>query len=110
MGHLFRLVLAAVLGAFVILSLAIGMARHSAELLAPFHLFLFVVLVVLYVVPTALALYRNCADTAWITALNILLGWTFFGWIIALGWAATGKPRIVPPSAPATPIHPVPGH
>ena len=91
MSHLFRLLTAAGLLASVFLVIAVGLARHNADLAAPFHLFGFIILLVLYLVPTALALYRNCKATAWIAALNILLGWTLFGWAIAMGWSATGK-------------------
>jgi hypothetical protein len=103
MSHLFRLLVAAGLVAFGILVIAVGMARHSADLLAPFHLFAFVALVVLYIAPSALAVHRNCAAVAWIIALNILFGWTFFGWFIALGWAASGKVAMAHPTLPSPP-------
>lgn len=106
MSHLVRLFVAAGLAAFGILVIAVGLARHNADLLAPFHLFAFLALVGLYVVPSALAVYRNCVAVAWIIALNILLGWTFIGWVVALGWAASGKVAVVhstlpPPAGPA---------
>ena len=110
MSHLIRLFIAAGIVACGILAIALGLARHSADLLAPFHLFVFLVLVALYLVPTGLALYRNCTATAWIAALNILLGWTLFGWVIALGWAASGKAGVLPPSTPGRPIRFVSGH
>jgi hypothetical protein len=103
MSHLFRLFVAAGLVAFGILVIAIGMARHTADLLAPLHLFLFLALVALYVVPSALAVYRNCTAVAWIIALNILLGWTFLGWFLALGWAASGKVAVVNHTLPSPP-------
>ena len=103
MSHLFRLFVAAVLVAFGILVIAVGLARHDSELAAPFHLLALLVFVVLYVVPSALALYRNCRATRWIVALNILLGWTLFGWAIALGWAASGKLAVVHPTLPSPP-------
>jgi len=110
MGNMLRLFVAAGLVAFAILVIAIGLARNTAALLAPVHLILFIVLVAAYVLPTALALYRSCAATGWIAALNILLGWTLFGWVVALGWAAGGKISTVHPSTPAPPVQPIPGH
>jgi hypothetical protein len=47
--------------------------------------------------------------TVWIAALNILLGWTLFGWVIALGWAASGKVRRLQLSTPTRSIRSVPG-
>ena len=108
MGQLFRLVTATVLGALLILAIAVGLARQNAELLAPFHLLLFLILVAGYFIPSALALYRNCAATAWIVVVDLVFGWTLFGWVVALGWAARGR-TIVPASKPAGPIHHVPG-
>ena len=110
MPNMLRLLVAAGLVAFAILVIAIGLARNTAALLAPVHLILFVVLVAGYLLPTAIALYRGCAATRWIAALNILLGWTLFGWVIALGWAASGKISAARPSIPAPPVQPIPGH
>jgi hypothetical protein len=110
MNNLLRAFFTAGLIVVAIMMIAVGLARHSAELLHPLHLILFVAVVVLYLVPSALALYRNCNAAAWIAALNILLGWTLFGWVIALGWAASGKARTRPPSIPARPIRSAPGH
>lgn len=110
MSHLIRLFLAAGLVACGILAIALGLARHNADLLAPFHFFVFLVFVALYLVPTALALYRNCTAIPWVAALNVLLGWTLIGWVIALGWAASGKVRMLPPATPQRPIRFVSGH
>ena len=89
---------------------ALGFARNDTNLLAPVHLMLFVLGVLVYLLPTGLAMYRDCRATIWIAAINVLLGWTIFGWVASLGWAATGKMR--PPFAPIAPppVHPVPGH
>ena len=40
-----------------------------------------------YFLPTILAFARNKRDTTAILVLNILLGWTVIGWVIALVWA-----------------------
>jgi hypothetical protein len=48
---------------------------------------LFVLSVIVYLAPTALALSRNHPDALAIAALNILLGWSFIGWVIAIVWA-----------------------
>jgi hypothetical protein len=86
------------LAALAVLSFALGMAHNRSALLGPAELLLFAIGIVFYLLPTGLALYRDCASSAWIAALNVLLGWTVFGWVIAIGWATVGKtrPMIVP--------------
>jgi hypothetical protein len=58
---------------------------------SPIHLLivLFVALVfcVPYFVPSIIALYKRKSNRGAILAMNILLGWTFVGWIVALVWA-----------------------
>jgi len=49
-----------------------------------------VVLLALYFAPSLVALLRGCkASGGGIIMLNLLLGWTVLGWIIALVWAAS---------------------
>ncbi|MGO9323335.1 MAG: superinfection immunity protein [Terracidiphilus sp.] len=110
MNNLLRLLVIVGLGAGAIAMVALGLERHNADLLAPLNLLLFVAAVLVYVLPTGLAMYRDCKSTAWIVVVNLLLGWTIFGWFVALGWAAGGKIREpFHPSAPP-PVHPVPSH
>jgi hypothetical protein len=40
-----------------------------------------------YFLPAILAFARNKRDTTSILLLNLFLGWTFVGWVIALVWA-----------------------
>jgi hypothetical protein len=87
MTHLLRVLIVAGLATLAVLAFAVGMARNGNALLGPAHLLLFVVVFVLYLTPTFLAAYRDCQSSAWIAALNVLLGWTLFGWAVALGWA-----------------------
>jgi hypothetical protein len=42
---------------------------------------------VIYFLPTILAFARNKRDTAAILLLNLFLGWTMIGWVVALVWA-----------------------
>ena len=47
-----------------------------------------------YMIPTVIAGVRNHHQTVPIALLNVLLGWTFIGWVAALVWSAsavTGK-------------------
>lgn len=42
---------------------------------------------VLYFLPSIIAIARSKRDTTAILVLNLLLGWTAIGWVIALVWA-----------------------
>ena len=44
---------------------------------------------VIYFLPTLIALSRKRDNCAAIFALNLFAGWTFIGWIIAIVWAST---------------------
>lgn len=46
----------------------------------------------LYVLPLIEAKLRRRANFASIAIVNIFLGWTFIGWVVALAWACSGKP------------------
>jgi hypothetical protein len=46
-----------------------------------------------YFVPTFIAVTRGHPNTAAIVALNILLGWSFLGWVAALVWSLTSFDR-----------------
>jgi hypothetical protein len=46
-------------------------------------------LVALYFMPTIVAAGRHKQNTGAILALNLFLGWTAIGWIVALVWALT---------------------
>lgn len=41
----------------------------------------------MYFLPTIVALVRSKRDTGAIFVLNLFLGWSVIGWIIALVWA-----------------------
>jgi hypothetical protein len=110
MNHLLRLLVIGGLAAGAIVVIALGLARNDAGLMAPVDLTLFLVAVVAYLLPAGLAVYRDCKATVWIVAVDVLLGWTVFGWVIALGWAASGKAREARPTIVAPPTHPLPGH
>jgi hypothetical protein len=50
---------------------------------------LFVLSLALYFLPTIIALLWNKRNTLAISMLNLLLGWTFIGWVVALVWSVT---------------------
>ena len=46
--------------------------------------------IAIYLLPTIVVIGRRRNNALAIIALNILLGWTFIGWVAALVWALTG--------------------
>lgn len=46
-------------------------------------------LLCLYFLPTGMALLREHQNTLAIFLLNLFLGWSLIGWVVALVWAAT---------------------
>jgi hypothetical protein len=54
-------------------------------LFGPFFGFGFVI----YFLPTIVALVRHKRKVVSILLLNLFLGWTLIGWIVALVWAST---------------------
>jgi len=57
---------------------------------------LLIVALLLYFVPSVVAFVRSHHNKWAIFALNLLLGWTFLGWIAALVWSLT-RPSPQPP-------------
>jgi len=52
-------------------------------------------LALLYFCPAIIAWYRWHGQRRAIFALNLLTGWTFFGWVGALVWSLVGVDRSV---------------
>jgi hypothetical protein len=46
----------------------------------------------LYFIPAIVARRREHHNAGAITVLNVFLGWTLLGWVIALVWAMTSRP------------------
>ena len=63
MNNLLRLIIVGAVLVLAVLGIGLGMAGNTADLLAPFHMLLFGIAVVVYIVPTALAFYRDCKST-----------------------------------------------
>lgn len=76
-----------------------------------FHPIFLLISLFLYFLPAFLA--RNKPNFTAILVLNILTGWTFIGWIVALVWALSGEPQrqatAPPPPVAAAPAQPTAG-
>jgi hypothetical protein len=49
-----------------------------------------------YFIPALVAWRRDHKSLPFVFCLNAMLGWTFFGWVVALVWAITGPSRRAP--------------
>jgi hypothetical protein len=47
-------------------------------------------LLTIYFLPSGVAAHRKCKAANGIVVVNLFLGWTFVGWVVALAWAASG--------------------
>ena len=50
---------------------------------------------IVYFLPTVVAGSRGHHNSGAIFVLNLFLGWTFIGWVIALVWACTAVRRMI---------------
>jgi hypothetical protein len=58
-------------------------------------LLLFLILAALYFLPVIIAINRGHPNALAIALVNLLLGWTFLGWVIALIWSVTAFQQTV---------------
>jgi len=49
--------------------------------------FTLIALLSIYFLPTLIAAFSHHRDIAIIFIINLLLGWTFLGWVVALIWS-----------------------
>jgi len=58
------------------------------------------ILLAAYFIPAIIAILRRHQQVGPIVVVNLLLGWTFIGWIVALAWCFSNvtKPPVGPPN------------
>lgn len=54
----------------------------------------FITVLIIYFFPTILAALRQTKRGWGVFVINLFLGWTFIGWVIALAWAASGDTEL----------------
>lgn len=59
-------------------------------------LIVLLILIGIYLIPTIIAISRKAYYAAAAITINILLGWTFLGWVIALILSLLNKPDRTP--------------
>ena len=70
-------------------TLSYGVSRLRSQMEA---LIVVVITLAIYLLPTWIALSRHKRNTASIAVLNVFLGWTAIGWVVALIWAVAHEP------------------
>jgi hypothetical protein len=71
---------------FLVWKFETGLVDNPAKILIFFMLFWFI-MIFLYFIPAMVAYKRNSVNKVSILILNLFLGWTFVGWVVALIWA-----------------------
>jgi Superinfection immunity protein len=66
--------------------------------IAFFAIMLLLLGLAIYFLPWLVAMARKTPRAPAIFVLNLLLGWTFVGWVVALVWALAEMPQAVPQS------------
>lgn len=56
-----------------------------------FFLLFIVIDIIIYFIPSMVADCRNLKEKTQILILNLFLGWTIIGWVVALVWACKPK-------------------
>lgn len=51
-------------------------------------------ILIFYFLPSFVATGRKHPNGAAITVLNLFLGWTLLGWVVALIWSVTAQPDL----------------
>jgi hypothetical protein len=59
----------------------------------PIGVILILLLAIAYFAPIFIGAARDCKAISGIGVVNVFLGWTFIGWVVALAWAACGEPK-----------------
>lgn len=54
---------------------------------AVIHSFAFLIVLVLYFLPSVVAVARKVRHQGSVVVINLFLGWTFIGWVVALAMA-----------------------
>ena len=97
------------------MNLAMLLAQSSSKGSGAAGAIMVIILVALYFTPTVVAAIRRVPNIGSVIVINLFLGWSIIGWIVALAMAARSTPpaqqvvlnQSLAPSVPAVPPPPV---
>ena len=87
-GAIFTILLLTITAGFTAIGIYAMMEQFSQNPPSPYFLLILGILVP-YFLPAIIASARNHHQRLAIFVLNLFLGWTFLGWLLALIWACT---------------------
>jgi hypothetical protein len=58
---------------------------------SPLHLLIWLTAIAVYFTPVIVAWTRHAPHRGWVTVVNVFLGWTVIGWVVALVMACRGR-------------------
>lgn len=57
------------------------------------HIIAYMIVAVIYFIPTIIVLYRGCEDIFFVVMINVLFGWLVIGWLVSLALAFCADDR-----------------
>jgi hypothetical protein len=54
--------------------------------------------ITIYMLPAGIGIIRGRSNAGAIFVLNLFLGWTLIGWVVALVWAVADDNKKIPPT------------
>jgi hypothetical protein len=82
------------------------LAQDSQSGTGPAGVLILILLIALYFLPTIIAANRHVPNVGSVVVINIFLGWTLIGWIVALAMAAGNAPSKQGLTQPPTSVPP----
>jgi hypothetical protein len=73
------------------------------DLIQPSHLIILFIMTPLGLLPILVAGMRSVKNFGWIFVINLFLGWTLVGWVVALIWALRDASKYQAAFAPPSP-------
>jgi hypothetical protein len=73
------------------------------DLIQPTHLIILFIMTPVGLLPILIAGMRSVKNFGWIFVINLFLGWTMVGWVVALIWALRDAPKYQTTFAPSLP-------
>jgi hypothetical protein len=69
------------------------MSPHELQMTILHSIEIIVVAGILYLAPSLFAYHRSNYNTGAVVVVNLFLGWTFIGWVVALAMALGGRKK-----------------
>ena len=71
--------------------------------MGPYETIVLLLVLTAYFLPSLVAMWRNVSSIGSVVVINLFLGWTFVGWVVALAMAARSAPTRDPARSVSSP-------